>query len=99
MGDERSKGTHRTAIATQGGARNFDGIAMGLDRRYACPICGRDAQPRAKNGFFPFCTEACKWVDLGKWLDGTYRIPGPPVEAHAEGAEERRDDRVDEEDE
>jgi endogenous inhibitor of DNA gyrase (YacG/DUF329 family) len=44
-----------------------------------CPICGRDASPRSNNAAFPFCSAKCKLVDLGRWLDGSYRIPGPPV--------------------
>jgi endogenous inhibitor of DNA gyrase (YacG/DUF329 family) len=24
---------------------------------------------------FPFCSPACKLVDLGRWLDGSYRLP------------------------
>jgi len=27
----------------------------------------------------PFCSERCKLLDLGRWLDGRYRIPGDPV--------------------
>jgi len=26
--------------------------------------------------FFPFCSERCKLVDLGEWLDEGHRIPG-----------------------
>ena len=26
--------------------------------------------------FFPFCSERCKLVDLGAWLDEERRIPG-----------------------
>jgi hypothetical protein len=29
----------------------------------------------------PFCSERCKLADLGRWLKGDYRIPGPAVEA------------------
>ena len=25
----------------------------------------------------PFCSERCKLLDLGKWLDGTHRIEEP----------------------
>lgn len=53
---------------------------MGKERRYACPICASHAPPRAENAFFPFCSRACKIVDLGKWLDGDYRIAGEPIE-------------------
>jgi endogenous inhibitor of DNA gyrase (YacG/DUF329 family) len=37
-----------------------------------------------KNRWFPFCSEHCRLVDLGRWLDGAYRIPGsekPPPES------------------
>jgi len=39
-----------------------------------CPICGEHARERSENRFFPFCTERCKLVDLGKWLSGDYRV-------------------------
>jgi len=25
----------------------------------------------------PFCSERCKMVDLGRWLDGTYKVSEP----------------------
>jgi len=28
----------------------------------------------------PFCSERCKLLDLAAWADGTYRVPGEPVE-------------------
>lgn len=31
---------------------------------------------RAENKWFPFCSERCKLVDLGGWLDEDFRIPG-----------------------
>jgi len=51
---------------------------------HVCPICGREVAPRngtPKNVAFPFCSPACKVVDLGRWFDGTYRIPAPPGES------------------
>jgi endogenous inhibitor of DNA gyrase (YacG/DUF329 family) len=41
-----------------------------------CPICGR----RSSEAYRPFCTARCQEVDLGRWLTGVYRIPGPPAE-------------------
>ena len=41
-----------------------------------CPICGR----RSSEATLPFCTPRCQEVDLGRWLTGVYRIPGPPAE-------------------
>ena len=46
---------------------------------FECPTClktftvekNEDAPSR------PFCTERCKMVDLGRWLDGTYKITKP----------------------
>jgi endogenous inhibitor of DNA gyrase (YacG/DUF329 family) len=31
----------------------------------------------------PFCSERCKLLDLARWADGTYRIPGEPVDPDA----------------
>ncbi len=46
--------------------------------RGRCPICSKsyaiasvDALPS-----FPFCTERCRLIDLGRWIDGKYAIPG-----------------------
>ena len=52
-----------------------------------CPICGK--AERAE--FRPFCSRGCKDRDLLKWLDGGYRIPGPP--ADPEGLDSGMDDR------
>jgi endogenous inhibitor of DNA gyrase (YacG/DUF329 family) len=42
---------------------------------HICPICRRPVARDAKS--FPFCSERCKLVDLGRWLDGQYRIELP----------------------
>ena len=26
---------------------------------------------------YPFCSARCRKIDLGRWLDGKYRIPDP----------------------
>lgn len=43
-----------------------------------CPICKKAVEePRRGEpvGTFPFCSERCKLIDLGRWLDGKYQIP------------------------
>ncbi|HTW94443.1 MAG TPA: DNA gyrase inhibitor YacG [Tepidisphaeraceae bacterium] len=44
-----------------------------------CPICKtpvRDRDdPQSPNAFFPFCSDRCKLIDLGRWLGGKYQIP------------------------
>jgi endogenous inhibitor of DNA gyrase (YacG/DUF329 family) len=29
---------------------------------------------------FPFCSERCRTIDLGKWASGAYVIPSPETE-------------------
>jgi endogenous inhibitor of DNA gyrase (YacG/DUF329 family) len=41
----------------------------------ACPICRRAAKARAENPSAPFCSDRCRQVDLGKWLNGDYAMP------------------------
>jgi endogenous inhibitor of DNA gyrase (YacG/DUF329 family) len=47
--------------------------------RLRCPICKKTV----KNGDaeFPFCSERCRTVDLGKWASGAYVIPSPVTDA------------------
>lgn len=43
-----------------------------------CPICKQPAAPPPAAGqtsVFPFCSERCKLIDLGRWLEGRYQIP------------------------
>jgi endogenous inhibitor of DNA gyrase (YacG/DUF329 family) len=68
-----------------------------MGKRHTCPIChrtfrvpsGKD-QPPSPN--FPFCSERCRLIDLGSWLDGRYKIVSPlePEDAapHREDEEE-----------
>lgn len=44
-----------------------------------CPVCGRETHRRAPGQALPFCSPKCKLVDLGRWLEGSYRVPGPRV--------------------
>ncbi|HZW32044.1 MAG TPA: DNA gyrase inhibitor YacG [Isosphaeraceae bacterium] len=45
-----------------------------------CPICSRRLEIAARNDLpsFPFCSKRCRLIDLGRWADGTYVIPGAP---------------------
>ena len=44
----------------------------------ACCRCRKLLQYRkvADLRYFPFCSERCKMLDLGEWLDEEHRIPG-----------------------
>lgn len=39
-----------------------------------CPICKKETRCEG-NPYRPFCSERCKLLDLGNWLEGRYRIP------------------------
>ena len=40
-----------------------------------CPTCG--TLVTAADPEFPFCTDRCRVIDLGKWASGAYRISSP----------------------
>ncbi|HVE54602.1 MAG TPA: DNA gyrase inhibitor YacG [Ramlibacter sp.] len=43
-----------------------------------CPTCKKAVNaptPGEPMGAFPFCSDRCKLIDLGRWLDGKYQIP------------------------
>ncbi|HUQ49399.1 MAG TPA: DNA gyrase inhibitor YacG [Terriglobales bacterium] len=40
-----------------------------------CPTC--KALVTAAGEDFPFCSERCRRIDLGKWASGGYRISSP----------------------
>jgi endogenous inhibitor of DNA gyrase (YacG/DUF329 family) len=45
-----------------------------------CPICNKryslnDKCGKEKLEYYPFCSERCKLIDLGAWLDADYVIP------------------------
>lgn len=46
-------------------------------RARACPICGAPPEPH----YTPFCSSRCANVDLLRWLNGSYVVPGEPLEA------------------
>lgn len=37
----------------------------------ACPICGKGAGALYR----PFCSRRCADIDLGRWLNESYRLP------------------------
>lgn len=47
-----------------------------------CVYCRRQPSDPA---WHPFCSERCKMADLGRWLGGEYRVPGPPAWSDQQG--------------
>jgi endogenous inhibitor of DNA gyrase (YacG/DUF329 family) len=48
--------------------------------RGRCPICGKAFEVASIDDLpgFPFCSDRCKLIDLGRWIDGAYAIPAAP---------------------
>ncbi|MEE8428243.1 MAG: DNA gyrase inhibitor YacG [Gammaproteobacteria bacterium] len=44
-----------------------------------CPTCGQAVAWGLQQRWRPFCSERCKLIDLGEWLDEKNRIPGEPT--------------------
>jgi hypothetical protein len=40
-----------------------------------CPICKKAVKRDTSD--FPFCSERCRLIDLGKWADGKYVVSTP----------------------
>lgn len=40
-----------------------------------CPTCKKTVPEGAVD--FPFCSDRCRLIDLGKWASGEYRITSP----------------------
>lgn len=51
-----------------------------------CPSCRRAVLLRDQNPCFPFCSDRCKAIDLGRWLGGEYRIPVASTEDDDDGS-------------
>jgi len=47
--------------------------------RLRCPICKKPAVNSSPD--FPFCSERCRLLDLGKWASGEYVVSSPAADA------------------
>ena len=64
--------------------------------RGPCPTCGGEVARDAKSR--PFCCRRCKLVDLGRWFNEEYAVPGedafsldaPDLSTWDTGDDERR---------
>ena len=47
--------------------------------RVKCPICSKsfEIEKLGELPSFPFCTDRCRMLDLGRWIDGAYALPDP----------------------
>jgi endogenous inhibitor of DNA gyrase (YacG/DUF329 family) len=43
-----------------------------------CPTCGTLVKPKDED--YPFCSDRCRTIDLGKWAMGVYKISSPVLD-------------------
>jgi len=55
-----------------------------------CPICEKSLSGPSAAEFphLPFCSERCRWIDMGRWLGESYRIPDPDSSVPSEDVED-----------
>ena len=51
-----------------------------------CPTCRNSVENTAPE--FPFCSERCRLIDLGKWASGQYVISSPVKDIEDEYGDE-----------
>jgi len=52
-----------------------------------CPVCDATVDLVA-TPTVPFCSDRCRLIDLGRWLDESYSVPAPRKDDEDETAED-----------
>ena len=65
-----------------------------------CPVCNKVIDEATRQDsriakFYPFCSDRCKLIDLGKWFDGNYRIAAQADEVEEQGEQAAKADNQD----
>lgn len=45
-----------------------------------CPRCKKLTEYSDKNPYRPFCSQRCRDIDFGNWVEGNYALPGEKVD-------------------
>ena len=73
-------------VLTRRGRDRYDDVVTSTAKSGArtarCPHCKVET-PWHGNTHRPFCSLACRLIDLGDWLDERYRVAGAPVPDHS----------------
>jgi endogenous inhibitor of DNA gyrase (YacG/DUF329 family) len=62
-------------------------VTLGREMLVKCPKCGKEAEYNG-NEFRPFCSERCKLIDFGAWVDEEYALPAEDTELTDEHIDE-----------
>lgn len=58
-----------------------------------CPTCRKEI-PWENNPHRPFCSDRCRLIDLGAWIQERYRIPGQELESNLGDDEEDEKNKI-----
>ena len=56
---------------------------MTTTKRMKCPVCGKPVEWQ-NNPARPFCSERCKMIDFGHWVDEDYAVPAEEAQPSVE---------------
>lgn len=56
-----------------------------------CLNCKKKCKTMEQNKFFPFCSERCKMIDLGRWFNEDMSLP---LDEKSETWSEKRGDSI-----
>jgi len=62
--------------------------------RLRCPICKKTV--KSTDADFPFCSDRCRLIDLGKWASGGYVIASPITDSDEPIRDSNPEDQEDE---
>ena len=51
-----------------------------------CPRCQKQIEYSPQNVYRPFCSQRCRDIDLGKWIEGHYAVPGEKADLPTQSA-------------
>lgn len=55
-------------------------------QKLPCPTCGK-ATPVSQAPYLPFCSERCRLIDLGRWLDEANTLPATDDDEEPQASE------------
>lgn len=64
---------------------------MATPRTVACPRCSAPVVWTPDSRYRPFCSERCKYMDLGAWATESYRVPVAENEDERDGNDPVKD--------
>ena len=59
-----------------------------MNKFIKCPECGKPTEYSTTNEYRPFCSNRCKLIDLGEWIEGKYGIESEETDYRLESIQE-----------